>query len=304
MNPGAAAGGFGQYQPPPPSSMPLPPGQLGQQQFQPGQPGQQQFQPNNPGQFYNNNNANVNTFPPQQPMQQQLQQPPYGPPQLGPQQQQMQPPLGPSQLGPQPQQPFMRPPQLGGGQIQPGPGMGQPPPQMMMPPGVGGPMMMQQQQQQQQQQLQQQPGMYQPGMGMAYQPGQPQMQYNNQQQPQMYDQQQQQMQQQQQQKMDLDQVPNPIEVMEQNNSKYGSGRVFETNEAGKVPPLNSTDFICSDLGNCNPRFIRSSMYSVPTNPDLMKQSKLPLVLNLTPFAEIRTEEVKPKIEQIFTKLVC
>ncbi len=146
------------------------------------------------------------------------------------------------------------------------------------------------------------PGMYQPGMGMGmnmgYQPQQPM--YNNQQQqqqqPQMYDQMQQQQQQQQQQmqqqqpRMDADQVPSPIEVMEVNNSKFG-GRVFETNEAGKMPPLNSTDFICTDAGNCNPRFIRSSLYSVPANSDLLKQSKLPIVLNLTPFAELRKEEV-------------
>ncbi len=145
-------------------------------------------------------------------------------------------------------------------------------------------------------------GMYQPGMGMnmgmnmGYQPQQPM--YNNQQQqqpnqPQMYDQQQQMQQQQQQQqpRMDADQVPSPIEVMEVNNSKFGNGRVFETNEAGKVPPLNATDFICTDAGNCNPRFIRSSLYSVPANPDLLKQSKLPMVLNLTPFAELRKEEV-------------
>ena len=59
---------------------------------------------------------------------------------------------------------------------------------------------------------------------------------------------------------------------------------------GKMPPLTSTDFICRDQGNCNPKFIRSSMYSVPANPDLLKQSKLPIALNLTPFAELKNEE--------------
>ena len=103
-------------------------------------------------------------------------------------------------------------------------------------------------------------------------------------------QQQQQPQQQQQNRIDMDQIPNPIEVMQANNTKYG-GEIFETNEAGKMPPLTSTDFICRDMGNCNPRFIRSSIYSVPINPDLLKQSKLPIALNLTPFAELRAEEV-------------
>ena len=93
------------------------------------------------------------------------------------------------------------------------------------------------------------------------------------------------------QKMDMDQIPNPIEVMIANQSKYG-GEYFETNEAGKVPPLTSSEFVCKDFGNCNPRFIRSSIYSVPTNPDLLKQSKLPLAICLTPFAELNTEEVR------------
>ena len=136
------------------------------------------------------------------------------------------------------------------------------------------------------------PGQYQPNQFQNQQPVSG-AQYN--QQTGLYDQnqlQQQQFQQpQQQQKMDLDQVPSPIEVMDQNNAKFGSGRQFDTNEAGKVPPLTSADFVCRDGGNCNPRFMRASMYSVPSNADLLKQSKLPLVLSLTPFAELRAEEV-------------
>lgn len=96
--------------------------------------------------------------------------------------------------------------------------------------------------------------------------------------------------QQQQQRMDLDQIPNPIEVALANAQKMG-GEVFETNEAGKIPPLVTTDFVCKDAGNCNPRFMRSTIYSVPNNPDLLKQSKLPFVIALTPFAELKNGEV-------------
>ncbi len=95
----------------------------------------------------------------------------------------------------------------------------------------------------------------------------------------------------------MDQIPNPIEVMNVNSSKY-AGEVFETNEPGKMPPLTSTDFICKDMGNCNPRFIRSSVYSIPANPDLIKQSKLPMVLCLSPFAEIRSEEQEPPLSDL------
>ena len=105
-------------------------------------------------------------------------------------------------------------------------------------------------------------------------------------------------QEQQQPKMDMDQIPNPIEVMNVNNTKFGSGELFETNEAGKMPPLITTDFVCKDMGNANPRFMRSTVYSVPSNPDLLKQSKLPIAINLTPFAELRTEEREPPVADL------
>jgi len=44
-----------------------------------------------------------------------------------------------------------------------------------------------------------------------------------------------------------------------------------SNQTGEVPPLVTTDFIAEDSGNCNPRFIRSSLYSVPVSGDILKQ---------------------------------
>lgn len=92
-------------------------------------------------------------------------------------------------------------------------------------------------------------------------------------------------------------IPNPIEVMQVNSSKY-AGEIFETNEPGKMPPLTSTEFICKDMGNCNPKFIRSSIYSIPANPDLLKQSKLPISLCITPLAELKSEEPEPPVSDL------
>ncbi|CAF0708645.1 unnamed protein product [Brachionus calyciflorus] len=182
-----------------------------------------------------------------------------------------QPPISgmPSQYsGPRPMGGMNQPPQMGGmNQPPPMGGINQPPqmggyPQAMMRPPLPG------------QQFNQ------PGYG-APQPQQP-----------MYDQQSQSSQ-----KMDMDQIPNPIEVMEANNSKFG-GQYFETNESGKMPPLILTNFVCKDMGNCNPSFIRSTMYSIPSNTDLLKQSKLPIVLSLTPFAELKKEEREPPVSDL------
>lgn len=56
---------------------------------------------------------------------------------------------------------------------------------------------------------------------------------------------------------------------------------------GISPPLSTTDYVCRDDnggGNCNPHFVRSSMYAVPTSSDLQKQIGLPFVLTIQPFA--------------------
>lgn len=47
--------------------------------------------------------------------------------------------------------------------------------------------------------------------------------------------------------------------------------VFITNQKGLAPPLVTTDFVTQDQGNTSPRYIRSTMYNVPTTADLIKQ---------------------------------
>lgn len=46
---------------------------------------------------------------------------------------------------------------------------------------------------------------------------------------------------------------------------------FITNQIGSTPPLVTTNFIVEDEGNANPRYIRSTMYSIPCSIDMMKQ---------------------------------
>jgi protein transport protein SEC24 len=50
--------------------------------------------------------------------------------------------------------------------------------------------------------------------------------------------------------------------------------VFCTNQRGLVPPLVTTNFITQDQGNCSPRYMRASMYSVPATIDMMKQVQI------------------------------
>jgi len=54
--------------------------------------------------------------------------------------------------------------------------------------------------------------------------------------------------------------------------------VFQTSLKGQLPPLVTTNFTVEDLGNASPRFVRSTMYSVPAQPDMLKQTAIPFAL--------------------------
>uniref|UniRef100_A0A1E1X2A1 Putative vesicle coat complex copii subunit sec24/subunit sfb2 n=1 Tax=Amblyomma aureolatum TaxID=187763 RepID=A0A1E1X2A1_9ACAR len=88
--------------------------------------------------------------------------------------------------------------------------------------------------------------------------------------------------QQQQRKLDPDQMPSPIQVIEDDRKAHGGP--FYTNKRGQVPPLVTTDFIVHDEGICSPRFMRSTIYSVPCTPEMLRQTALPFALCISPFA--------------------
>merc|ERR550517_2301031 len=57
-----------------------------------------------------------------------------------------------------------------------------------------------------------------------------------------------------------DNMPNPIQVMKDDQAAH-QGQEFCTNEKGKVPPLVTTRFLTRDQGNTGPRLMRSTMYT-------------------------------------------
>lgn len=129
----------------------------------------------------------------------------------------------------------------------------------------------------------QQPGYQQSGYPPQYQPPFPGQQPSY---PGQY-------QQQQQKQLDPDQMPSPIQVMA--DDQQNRGGVFVTNEKGLVPPLVTTDFVVDDKGNASPRYIRSSLYSVPVTADLLKQTAMPFCLVISPMAETVGAEPEPPL---------
>ena len=59
---------------------------------------------------------------------------------------------------------------------------------------------------------------------------------------------------QQQKRLDPDQMPNPIQVMIEN--QRNAGGAFVTNQPGLLPPLVTTKYMVQDQGNSSPRLIR------------------------------------------------
>ncbi|KAI5726271.1 hypothetical protein M8J77_026255 [Diaphorina citri] len=92
-------------------------------------------------------------------------------------------------------------------------------------------------------------------------------------------------------KLDPDNMPSRIQVM-QDDRKGRSGE-FRTDQRGGLPPLVTTPFTVQDQGNCSPRFVRSTMYSVPTTADLMKQVSVPFGLVISPLARVAEGEMEP-----------
>uniref|UniRef100_A0A6P4EQB4 Protein transport protein Sec24C n=1 Tax=Drosophila rhopaloa TaxID=1041015 RepID=A0A6P4EQB4_DRORH len=94
-------------------------------------------------------------------------------------------------------------------------------------------------------------------------------------------------------RLDPDQMPNPIQVMVENQRLAGGP--FVTNQPGLLPPLVTTKFVAHDQGNSSPRFLRSSLYCIPNTGDLLKTTALPLTLNISPLARIAEGEMEPPI---------
>ncbi|CAO1356003.1 unnamed protein product [Diamesa hyperborea] len=258
--------------------------------------------------------------------------PPMGQPGMPPMGQPGMPPMGQSGMPPmsQPGMPPMSQPGMGQPGMPPMSQPGMPPmsqpgmPPMSQPgmPPMGQPGMPPMSQYPPQSGMQQQPGMYpqagqnrnynQPpqGPGMGY-PQQPGMQQPGMQQPGMQQQGMQGQYPQQpgmggapqyptspsaaapQRRLDPDQMPNPIQVMAENQRTAGGA--FSTAPVGQVPPLVTTKFITQDQGNSGPRFMRSTMYSVPATTEMMKQSAVPFALVISPFARVVDQEMTPPI---------
>ncbi|XP_046852645.1 protein transport protein Sec24D-like isoform X2 [Xenia sp. Carnegie-2017] len=90
-------------------------------------------------------------------------------------------------------------------------------------------------------------------------------------------------------RIDPDQIPSPIQVMKDDQNNFNDA-AFNTSIRGRVPPLVTTKCVIRDDGNCSPQYIRSTLYNVPNNQDVLKASGVPFAVSLSPFAESLQDE--------------
>ncbi|KAI9315351.1 Sec23/Sec24 trunk domain-containing protein [Dichotomocladium elegans] len=90
-------------------------------------------------------------------------------------------------------------------------------------------------------------------------------------------------------RIDPDQMPAPVQVREQDQLIFGD-KFFGTIERERIP-LATTDYIGLDQGNCNPRYMRTTVDKIPFSKDLAETSKLPLGIIVQPLAKPKKEEV-------------
>ncbi|KAI8090117.1 Sec23/Sec24 trunk domain-containing protein [Gilbertella persicaria] len=96
-------------------------------------------------------------------------------------------------------------------------------------------------------------------------------------------------------RIDPDQMPAPVQVREADADLF-QDKFFGTLERDRVP-FATTSFIGLDQGNCNPRFMRSTVDRVPSTKELTDKSKLPVGLIVQPLAKQRSDEVPIQVVQ-------
>lgn len=89
-------------------------------------------------------------------------------------------------------------------------------------------------------------------------------------------------------KIDPDQIPSPVEAQDA-DQEFFDREWFATCGRGGLP-LSTTDFGAVDQGNCSPKHMRLTTYSMPQTEELALTSQLPLAIVVQPFAQQRLDE--------------
>lgn len=90
------------------------------------------------------------------------------------------------------------------------------------------------------------------------------------------------------QRVDTKMAPNPAFL---HSSPPSAMRTrYMTRSSGTAPPPSCSSFVVVDEGNCSPRFLRSSLYRIPNEKDVLNKLGLPFGIIAQPLAEVGVGE--------------
>uniref|UniRef100_A0A914RFL0 Uncharacterized protein n=1 Tax=Parascaris equorum TaxID=6256 RepID=A0A914RFL0_PAREQ len=91
-------------------------------------------------------------------------------------------------------------------------------------------------------------------------------------------------------RLDPNLMPSAVQVIDEDRSTR-SGPFPTGYPTAEFPPLTTTEYIAQDQGNCNPKFMRTTLYAAPASSDVLKNSQLPFTVAVAPFAPLHPSEV-------------
>uniref|UniRef100_F1KR98 Protein transport protein Sec24C n=1 Tax=Ascaris suum TaxID=6253 RepID=F1KR98_ASCSU len=95
-------------------------------------------------------------------------------------------------------------------------------------------------------------------------------------------------------RLDPNLMPSAVQVIDEDRSTR-SGPFPTGYPTAEFPPLTTTEYIAQDQGNCNPKFMRTTLYAAPASSDVLKNSQLPFTVAVAPFAPLHPSEMRPPI---------
>jgi protein transport protein SEC24 len=86
-------------------------------------------------------------------------------------------------------------------------------------------------------------------------------------------------------------LPNPTKIQQPKHKViYSVAHSNDLAHQPTAPPFAHHKYISSDRGSCTPRFMRSTIYNIPTTKDILNTSHIPLGVAVQPLADVGFDE--------------
>ncbi|CAD6890891.1 unnamed protein product [Tilletia laevis] len=89
-------------------------------------------------------------------------------------------------------------------------------------------------------------------------------------------------------KISQEQTPSPVKAQDADQEDFDKEWYFTLGRGGL--PRSTTDFGAVDQGNCSPKYMRVTTYSMPASDEIASATQIPIAVMVQPFAQQRHDE--------------